>query len=157
MEHFAASEISLQDKICFMKFKKNPRTLARVESLFDEENWNLGETRMMIESPDQLAAILKENRLEEIKDELKDDLTYFSNSSSMLTIRMPLKSFSEFGLIAEMATLLAKNGISIQVMSSPPDIHFIVSEDNAEKAYHTIKGLITASKKALEGTNKTGK
>ncbi|VVB99393.1 ACT domain protein [uncultured archaeon] len=148
MEYFAGSEVNLQDNICYAKFRKNDRTLSKIEKIFAEEDWNVGETRMMIESPDQIATILKETRFQEIKEELKDDTLYFTNHSSILTARMPLESFNDYGIIAEMSSLLAKNGISIHVISSPPDIHFIVSEDDAEKAHHTIRELILSAKKA---------
>lgn len=147
---FAESEITLQDNMCYAHFRKKPHVVSRLEKLINEENWKLGEMRVLIQGADQIMAIMKENKLQELMDELSGEIMFSLSSSALLTFRMPLRSFTTYGVLAEITAHLARKGISIEVLSSPPDIHLLVNEKDAERAYTTLRQIVSESKKAVE-------
>ena len=70
------------------------------------------------------------------------------------TMREPLEAMATYGVIAEVSSVLSRNGISIELISAGPDLHFIVSEENAEQAYKVLKCLIKKAKQHLESQEK---
>ena len=149
IELFSEGEITLQDNMCYAHFKKKPNVLSKIEKLFGEENWKLGEMRVLIQGAEQVMVIMKENRLEEIMAELSDDIIFSLRNSALLTFRMPFESFTTYGVLAELTSHLAKKGISIELLSSPPDIHFLVDEKDAQRTYSVLRQLINDSKNAM--------
>jgi len=150
LKMFADSEVMLQDGMAYTHFRKTDRINSKVEKLFAKEDWNMGEMRVLIKGADQLMLIAKETRLKELKEEFSEEILHSITNGALVTFRMPFESFNVFGLIAEITSLLAKKGISVELLSSPPDIHFLVDEVNAEKAYATLKKLVKDSKSAIE-------
>ena len=142
LETFANSEIALQDNMAYVYFKKNDRVVSKVEKLFTEENWNLGEVRIFIHGAEQIMLIAKKNRLQEIVEELSNEKIFCLFDKSLVSIRMPLESHSLYGIIAEIPTILSKKGVSVELVSSPPDLHFLVDEKDAEKTYVTLRQLV---------------
>ena len=147
IEMFSESEVMLQDNMCYTHFRKTDRVIDSIDKLFAEEDWKMGEMRVLIQGADQVMIITKENRARNLLTELKGDIINSLSNNSLITFRMPIQSFSSYGVLAEMTSLLARKGISIELLSSPPDIHFLVNENDAERAYSTLKQLINDSKK----------
>ena len=147
IEMFSESEVMLQDNMCYTHFRKTDRVIDSIDKLFAEEDWKMGEMRVLIQGADQVMIITKENRARNLLTELKGDIINSLSNNSLITFRMPTQSFSSYGVLAEMTSLLARKGISIELLSSPPDIHFLVNENDAERAYSTLKQLINDSKK----------
>src|SRR3989344_2776782 len=150
IEMFAESEVMMQDNMCYTHFKKTEKVIEKVDRLFSEEDWKMGEMRVLIQGADQVMIITKENRARNLLTELKGDIINSLSNNSLITFRMPYESFSSYGVLAEVTSLLARKGISIELLSSPPDIHFLVQEKDAERTYSTLKQLINDSKKMVE-------
>ncbi|HZX19734.1 MAG TPA: ACT domain-containing protein [archaeon] len=148
IDSFAQAQIVLQDNMCYSHFKKTKNVVAKVDELFAKEDWNMGEMRVLIHGADQVMTIMKENRIRDLLEELSDDVIYSLKNNSLVTMTMPFESFGVYGIIAEMTSLLAKKGINIELLSSPPDIHFLVDEKDAERAYSALRKLINDSKEA---------
>ncbi len=149
IEMFAVAEITMQDNMAYTHFRRNPQVLSKIEKLFQEENWKIGEMRVLIQGADQVMVIMKQNRLEELMQELSGDMIFSQKSSALLTFRLPMESFATYGVLAEITSQLAKKGISIEVLSFPSDIHFLVDEKDAERAYAVLKQLIKDSREML--------
>jgi hypothetical protein len=149
IDMFAESEVMLQDNMCYTHFKKTDKVIDKVDKLFAQEDWKMGEMRVLIQGADQVMIITKENRARDLLTELKGEIINSLSNNSLITFRMPVDSFSAYGVLAEMTSLLARKGISIELLSSPPDIHFLVHEKDAERAYSTLKQLINDSKKLV--------
>jgi len=150
IEMFAESEVMMQDSMCYTHFKKTERVIEKVDKLFSQEDWKMGEMRVLIQGADQVMIITKENRVKDLLTELKGEILNSMSNNSLITFRMPYESFSSYGVLAEITSLLARKGISIELLSSPPDIHFLVNEQDAERTYSTLKQLINESKKLAE-------
>jgi len=147
IEMFAESEVMMQDNMCYTHFKKTEKVIEKVDRLFSEEDWKMGEMRVLIQGADQVMIITKETRVKDLLVELKGEILNSMSNNSLITFRMPYESFSSYGVLAEITSLLARKGISIELLSSPPDIHFLVNEKDAERTYSTLKQLINDSKK----------
>ncbi len=154
LEMFAASQVLLQDNMSYTHFKKNEKVISKIEKLFAEENWNIGEMRVMIHGADQVMIIAKESRVKELMEECRDDLIHTIGGRSLITFNLPIESYSAYGIIAEVTSQLARKGISIELLSSPPDLHIMVDENDAERAYSTLKQLITEAKNSLREKEK---
>ena len=136
--------------MCYTHFKKNKEVIEKVDKLFSAEDWKLGEMRVLIHGADQVMVIMKENRVRELLKELDESVINSFAQSSLLTLNLPYESYSTYGIIAEVTSLLAKQGISLELISSPPDLHILVDEKDAERTYSTFKQLIKNSQKAVE-------
>ncbi|MCR4335919.1 MAG: ACT domain-containing protein [archaeon] len=154
IETFANSEVMLQDDMCYVHFKKNPEVIKKIDKLFSSEDWKMGEMRVLIQGADQIMVITKKKRIKEILEELRDDVIYSIEDNALVSFRMPFESFSTYGILAEMSNRLAKKGINIEVLTSPPDVHFLVDEKDAEKTYGLFKKLINDSKELYEKQKK---
>ncbi len=147
---FANAELTLQDNMAYVHFRKNDRVLSRLEKLFLTEEWKVGEIRIFIQGAEQAMVIAKKHRLEETLGELAEDKVYGIDNSALVTLRLSASSYSVYGVIAEITRELAKNGISIEIVTTPPDLHFLVDEKDAEKTYATLKRLIHDSAEAVK-------
>lgn len=146
---FADAEINLQDNMAYAHFKKNDKVVSRLERLFGSGDWNVGELRIFIQGAEQAMVITKKHRLAEALEELKDDVIFSIGDSALVTFRLSGTSFAVYGVVAEITRELAKKGISIEVITTPPDLHFLVDEKDAEKTYATLKHLIKESAEAM--------
>ncbi|MAG18324.1 MAG: hypothetical protein CL944_02520 [Candidatus Diapherotrites archaeon] len=154
LETFANSEVMLQDNMCYAHFKKKPEVINKIDKLFSSEDWKMGEMRVLIQGADQIMVITKKKRIHETLEELKDEVIYSIEDNALVSFRMPFESFAIYGILAEMSNKLAKKGINIEVITSPPDMHFLVDEKDAEKTYSLFKKLIKDSKELHENQNK---
>ena len=150
IDMFAEAEITLQDNMVYTHFKKNPRVMERLEKLISHEDWKVGEMRILIQGAEQVMLIAKKQRVEETISALSDDVILSLNNNALLTFRLPVHSYNVYGVIAEITKQLARKGISIEMVTTPPDLHFLVDEKDAERTYATLKQLINDSKKNTE-------
>lgn len=154
---FAGCEITLQDNMNYVHFRKNPHVFAKIEKLFDEQNWKFGEMRALIQETDQIMVMMKEDRLEEVIEELSEEILFIVKNGSMLTLRVPSETVSTYGVLAEITTQVAKRGINIAgLLCTLPDIHILVDENEAERAYSTLKRIIMECKKIDEEKTQKG-
>lgn len=154
IDMFANSAINLQDNMCYSTFKKNNQTVSLIEKKFDEEDWRVGEMRVMISGAEHVTTIMKQNRMGNLTKEMGGEIIYSIDNAALLTLMMPFESFSTYGVIAEISSVLARKGISIDLLSTPPNIHILVSEKDAERTYATLRQLIEDSKKILNERKK---
>ena len=119
IEMFAESEVMMQDNMCYTHFKKTEKVIEKVDRLFSEEDWKMGEMRVLIQGADQVMIITKETRVKDLLVELKGEILNSMSNNSLITFRMPYESFSSYGVLAEITSLLARKGISIELLSSP--------------------------------------
>ncbi|HLC93030.1 MAG TPA: ACT domain-containing protein [archaeon] len=150
LEMFANAELSLQDNMAYAHFKKSDKVVSRLEKLFASSEWNVGELRIFIQGAEQAMVITKKQRLESIFGELQDEMLFSLSDSALVTFRLSASSYSVYGVIAEITRELAKKGISIEVITTPPDLHFLVDEKDAEKTYTTLKELIREAHSSLK-------
>ena len=150
LEMFANAELSMQDNMAYAHFRKNDRVVSKLEKLFSSEDWNVGELRIFIQGAEQAMVITKKHRLKETLGELSEDAMFSISDSALVTFRLSATSFSTYGVVAEITRELARKGISIEIVTTPPDLHFLVDEKDAEKTYTTLKDLIKEAHNALE-------
>jgi len=111
IEMFAESEVMMQDNMCYTHFKKTEKVIEKVDRLFSEEDWKMGEMRVLIQGADQVMIITKETRVKDLLVELKGEILNSMSNNSLITFRMPYESFSSYGVLAEITSLLARKGI----------------------------------------------
>lgn len=153
-EMLIESELVLQDHMSYVHFKKSHELLKKINEEISEENWRLGEMRIMIEGAENIMIIMKEAKAKELRESFPEDIIFSTNSHALLSLRMPLESISTYGIIAAITGVLAKKGISIELVSSPPDLHFLIHEKDAERAYTTLKEIMNRAKEVTENTQK---
>lgn len=151
LDLFAHSEITMQDNMVFVQFKKTDNVIAKLENLFEEEDWKVGEMRALIQESDQIMVMMKEDRLESVLEELSDEVLFVVKDGALLTLRVPTETFSTYGVLAEITTQIAKRGINVAgLLCTIPDIHILVDEKEAERAYSTLKSLVNKCKRAVD-------
>src|SRR3989339_465378 len=116
VDMFANSEINLQDNMCYVSFRKTPNAVSLIEKKFEEEDWRVGEMRVMISGAEHVTTIMKKKRAQSLIKELSGEIIYTIDNAALLTLRMPFESFSTYGVIAEITSTLAKKGISIDLL-----------------------------------------
>ncbi|HIH09258.1 MAG TPA: ACT domain-containing protein [Candidatus Diapherotrites archaeon] len=154
LEMFANSELTLQDNMAYAHFHKNDRLVKKVEELFLEENWKVGEMRIFIQGADQVMLIAKRSKVDELSTEFEADRLFALMDIALLSFRMPLQAYSLYGVIAEVTRQLAQKGISVEMVTSASDLHFLVEEKDAERAYSTLKAIIKNAQSLVEGKGK---
>ncbi len=149
-ELFANSEISMQDDISYIHFRKNDMVVNRLAKFFADEDWKIGEMRILIHGGEQVMLLANTQRINDMVNELTNEVIRQIDNSVLVTFRMPTESHEVYGIIAEITAALSKKGISIEMISYPSDLHIIVQEKDAEKTYSTLKQLISDSRKRLK-------
>lgn len=149
-ELFANSEISMQDDISYIHFRKNDNVVTKLAKFFSGEDWKIGELRILIHGGEQVMLLANTQRLNSMMDELAGDVIRQIDNSVLVTFRMPIESFEAYGIMAEITSLLSRKGISIEIISYPSDLHIIVQEKDAERTYATLKQLVSDSRKKLK-------
>lgn len=147
---FAEAEIAMQDDISYIHFKKNERVISRLTQLFANENWKIGEMRVLIHGGEQVMLLANSKRAEEIALELSGEIIKRIDNSALVTVKMPIEFHDSYGVIAEISSLLSRKGISIEIISYPSDLHIVVDEKNAERTYVTLKQLINESRRRVK-------
>ncbi|MEK6957393.1 MAG: ACT domain-containing protein [archaeon] len=146
LDSFANSELTLQDNMAYVHFRKTPKVASKIEELLRESDWRIGEMRIAIQGAEQVMLIAKKNRVQKLLDELEDEKLLALTDRALITFRMPLESYAAYGVIAELSQIIAKKGISIEIVTTPPDLHFLVDEKDAERTYTVLKEIINAAK-----------
>lgn len=154
IDYFAESEITMQDNIVFVKFGQRQKIEHILEKLFHQADWKVGELRIIIESGEQTLLIVKKDRLQKAGIDFNDTGADYVIENSLVSFIMPEHPNNTYGVIAELSTRLAKNGISFFLVTSPTDLHFLVDEALAEKTYHLLKEVIRDSQKTVKAKNK---
>lgn len=150
---FANAELTLQDNMVYTHLRKNDHVTSRLEKLFVSHDWKIGEMRILIQGADQVMLIAKKSRVDEVLHQLEDEKLFSIEGVSMLSFRMSRESYAVYGIIAEVARLMAQKAISIEMVTTPPDLHLLVYEKDAERAYSALKSLIRKSQQLLERSN----
>jgi hypothetical protein len=104
--------------------------------------------------PTRIVAVLKAPRMASLMEKVSDYVIESSEGNSLITMREPMESRSTYGVIAEIASILSRKGISIELISAPPDLHFLVNEKDAEETYKSLREMIRASKQHLQENDK---
>jgi len=150
LDFLARSTISMQDDISYALISRNKQVLREIESLLDKTDWHQAEIRIVIDAPNRVIAVLKAPRMAALRDKFEEDFLYFSEGNSLITMRQPIESKGAYGIIADITGALSKKGISIELVSAPPDLHFLVEEKDAEETYRTLRHVIKDAKKAIK-------
>lgn len=142
--------LSMQDHIAYALFPRNDSVLKELETLLNEGDWHSGEIRIIIDSPGRVIAMLKTPRMNSLIERIGGDVIDYAEGYTLLTMRQPVESRTTYGVISEIACALAKKKISIELISVPPDMHFLIEEKHAEEAYTTLRDLIKTAKHAMQ-------
>ncbi len=148
------SSISMQEDICYALLKRDSDVLKELENLLNDTDWLQGEVRIIVDGPSRVVVVLKTPRMLSFVENLDDEMVDCSENNSLITMRQPHESRTTYGVIAEIASTLSKKGISIELISAPPDLHFVVSEKDAEEAYRTLRELIKQAKESMQERDK---
>ncbi|MFH1256421.1 MAG: ACT domain-containing protein [Candidatus Diapherotrites archaeon] len=147
---FANSTLSMQDDMSFALIKRNDKSAKKIEELLRETDWHTGEVRIVVEGAGQIMVLLKKHRLEPLLDLIESEVMDASHQNAIVSIRQPKEAVQTYGIIAEIASKLAQKGISIEIISAPPELHFMVNEKHATEAFQTIKSLIQQAKEQMK-------
>jgi len=150
LDIFAKSTLSMQEDVSYALLNRSDEILGALEHLLNESDWHSGEVRIIIEAPERVVVVLKTPRMNSLMEKVKDNAIDFSESNALITMREPIESRTTYGVIAEIASVLSRKGISIELISAPPDLHFLVDEKDAEEAYKSLKEMIKTAKQALK-------
>jgi len=154
LEILGKSTISMQDDVCYALLRRDDEVLKELENVLNKRDWHQGEVRIIVDGPSRVVVVLKTPRMNSFVENLNDEMVECSENNSLITMRQPMESKSTYGVIAEIASILSKNGISIELVSAPPDLHFVVSEKDSEAAYTILRELIKDAKQAVQERTK---
>ena len=152
-ELLSQSTITLQDEVSHALFNKNSRSSEVVDSMASKTEWGLGEIRIVVTGANRIFVVLKSNRLSELAGQLESDLIQLREQQTLISVSEPDEANMTYGVLNELTSALAKKGISIEVVSVPPDLHFLVDDEDSERAYRALKELIKQSKEVNNKKN----
>ncbi len=138
----ANSSVSLQTNVSYAVVEGTRETIESVKSLLEAAEWELGEMRVVVQSAGKIFLLLKKSRMDELKSMLNAGINELVEDKAIISVRTPKEGTEAYGIIGEMANALARKGISIELVSVPPELHFIVEEGKSDTAYHELKGMI---------------
>lgn len=154
LDILARSSISMQEDVSYALLARNDTVMKELEGLLEESDWHPGEIRIVIDGPGRVIAVLKTQRMTSLIEKIGDDTIDCSDGNSLITMREPIESRSTYGVIAEIASVLSRKGISIELISAPPDLHFLIKEKDAEEAYKSLREMIKAAKQSCQENGK---
>jgi len=142
-ELIGKSRLSMQDGVAYALIRRTPETFSAVDKMFEATDWDFDEIKTIVGSASHLVVMLKVRRMDTLLENIDEsDIDEVDNNRALVTIRVPEQAFRMHGVLNEMTFLLAKNGISIDLLCMPPEIHFAVSEDDSERTYKLLKELV---------------
>lgn len=142
MELISKSTLSMQSDISYAMIERTSEALESVEGLLGETEWDLGEVRMVVQGANKIFLLLRSERLESFLEKLNVNAFEHNKEKAMVTIKLPKEAYSSYGVFVEMAQLLARKGISIELVSVPPELHFIIDERDCEITYKTLREFV---------------
>jgi len=140
----------MQEDITYLILESNTDVLSSLEELINEPDWHPGEVRIIVEAPQRTVVVLKSSRAKTLIEKVKDHLIEHVENNVLVTLSEPPESKSTYGVIAEVTSVLSKKGISVELISGPPNLHFLVNEENGSETYNTLKEIIKYAKGAEE-------
>ncbi|MBN1941357.1 MAG: ACT domain-containing protein [Candidatus Diapherotrites archaeon] len=150
---FANSQLTLQENMAYVILERTPETTAKIESLLKEADWQIGELRIVVQGAQRIMTLMKNNRIESLVEEAGNRVIEEIKDKALVTVHTPPESRLTYGVIAEIAAVLSKKGITIDLITAHSDLHFLVQESDAEETYHTMREFIRKSKEMLETKN----
>ena len=142
----ARSTLSMQDDMCCAVLTNNEDVIKTIMKHMHEDGDNNDDSRIIVQNTGRVTLVLKKHKIENLLEKLKDEVLDTTHDCALITMKEPLDSKNTHGIIAELSSLLSKKGISIELFSSPQDIHFLVNEDKAEEAYRALKDAIKSAR-----------
>lgn len=155
LEVIGNASLSMQEEISYALFNRSDRVREAVEELFREEEWELGEIKMVLDGANKTFVILKTKRLQKLLESTENELIETKNGKSLVSLEVPNEAYTTYGVLHEITEALAKAGISIEVVVIPPSLHFVVATDDVEKAYRILKDLIKRCRSTVGKNNKS--
>ncbi len=150
LDIFARSTLTMQDDVSYALLSGKDEVLNELEKLLKEPDWHSGEIRIVVSGPGRVVVLLKAERMNSIKEKINEHILDFSENNVLITMREPIESRTTYGVIAEIAQILSRREISIELVSAPPDLHFLVHEKDGEETYSCIKELIRNAKEEMK-------
>ncbi len=145
------SSLSMQDGVSYAVIKRTPETFEAVDTLFEEVDWGFNEIRTVVGSASHLVVLLGSSRMDDLLEKVEDSFVEVADrDKAIVTVKLPREAFEAHGVLHEMTSVLAKNGVSINLFCFPPEIHFIVDEKDSEKTYKILRDLVKESKNNAE-------
>lgn len=152
-ELLAKSSISMQDDVSYALFHRADEVTESLQELINEVHWHFGEMRVIVQGAGKVFILLKKERMEGLLEKIDEHLVEMQKDYAMVSISTPKEAIITYGILNEMTSALAKKGVSIEIVSVPPELHFLVKSGDAEKTYRILKEIIQNAKDNIEGNS----
>jgi hypothetical protein len=150
LEHYKDMSITLEDSMAFVLLHRDDEITETVYSALKNVKWASSEFRFVLGSPYSETIIIEKDRLSAIMAGIpKDKILEIEEQLSIVTIKLPLEAFKNSNLITEFSNELAKAGISYMILATPPEIRYLIKDENAQQVYSLIKGFSKMAEKKL--------
>jgi hypothetical protein len=149
MEILSQAVLSMQEDVSFAWLKSNETVLLELQHLINKTDWHPAELRIIVEGPERTIVVLKTSKMDQLLAKVNAETIESSNGHVLITIRAPEKLRKTHGVIAELTSTFSRKGISVDLITASPDLHFLVEDKDADEAYRSIKQQIRDAKKSV--------
>ena len=135
--------IVIKDKIAIVNLVKSKELVRQLERLIAKISYDKNETFKFVIGTDSVKVFIDEKNLCMIDDIVsKKDIIYKLRQISEISLLFPEKSADAKGIVAYLTSALSVNDVIIEeFLSCSPELLLYVKEEQALKAYETIKKL----------------
>ncbi|MFA6065040.1 MAG: hypothetical protein WC746_04320 [archaeon] len=148
LEHYKNMSVSLKDSMSFVLLQGDDEATNAIYNSMKVIRWDSTEFRFVLGSPSNKTIIMEKDRISAIIAGVpKEKILEIEDGLSLVSVKVHVDAFKNSNLITEFSSELSKCGISYMLLATPPEIRFLVKDENAQQAYMAIKGF---SKRAAD-------
>ena len=150
LEYYRDMSLTLEDSMAFVLLARDDEITASIYNSLKNVKWNSSEFRFALGSPSSETIIVEKDRLASVIAGIsKEKILELEEDLSIVTARLHLDAFKNSNLITEFANELSKSGISYMVLATPPEIRFLIKDENAQRVYTSIKSFSKMAEEKL--------
>jgi len=138
---YANSNLSMRDDVDFLVLNRSQETLDFVFDICKQETGKQAHFVGMVLGIGKIVLALDSKFVPKIINKLEKHVREHHSMQSMLVVDSPL-SDTPSGYINTISKILAKNGISIQLITLPNKLHIFVKSNEGPRTYALIKNFM---------------
>ena len=147
-EIISQSTMSLKDDIICFILNRSPVVLNAIEDLYGKIEWERGEFMFLICGIGEIMVVVDSVNRQKVEELVKNNIVSIFEDLATVTIRSSIDVEKTPGFLHYFAEMTAERGISIEIVSTARETHFMVNRRDAMEVYKIFKEIIDRARES---------
>jgi hypothetical protein len=147
-EIISKSTMSLRDDIICFILNRSPVVLKALQELYNKIEWEKGEFMFLICGIGEIMVVVDSINRSKVEELVENEIVDRFDELATVTVRSPMDVEKIPGFLHHFAEKTSDRGISIEIVSTARETHFIVNRKDAMEVYKIFKETIDRARES---------